>query len=149
LFIQTPYLIIDDIMSAALIAAAKNGVDVRIMTPGIPDKRYAHATTRSYYRELLRGGVKIYEFTPGFIHSKTIVADKKLACIGTINFDCRSLYLHFECAALLFGGETPSVLSADFSKTQAKCRAVTEQDCKVGLLGSVIRSLLRLFAPLL
>jgi cardiolipin synthase len=101
-YIQTPYLILDDSMVSALVLAAKNGVDVRILTPGVPDKEYVHITTRSYYKELIAGGVKIYEYSPGFIHAKVMVADDTVATVGTVNLDCRSLYLHFECAVYMY-----------------------------------------------
>ena len=148
-YIQTPYLILDDTMVSALILSAKNGVDVRIITPGVPDKRYVHMTTRSYYRELTAAGVKIYEYTPGFIHAKVLVADDAVAVVGTINMDCRSLYLHFECGAWLCGSKTVPQIKQDFLKTQALCKAIKAEDCRVNPLMRIIRSLFRLFAPLM
>ena len=101
-YIFTPYLIIDEEMCVALCNAAKSGVDVRIVTPGIPDKKLIYKVTRSYYAGLVRQGVRIYEYTPGFIHAKQCVCDGEAATCGTINMDYRSLYLHFENGAFLY-----------------------------------------------
>ncbi|MBE7035694.1 MAG: cardiolipin synthase [Ruminococcaceae bacterium] len=149
LYIETPYLIIDDAMVAALILAAKNGVDVRIMTPGVPDKWYAHMTTRSYYRELLEGGVAIYEYTPGFIHSKVMAADDAVAVVGTVNMDCRSLFLHFECATWLCGCRAIRHIRKDFTETLKKCKKIEVSDCKLGLFKRILQMVLRLLAPLM
>ncbi len=149
LYIQTPYLILDDGMVSALIRAAKNGVDVRILTPGVPDKKYVHLTTRSYYKELLAGGVRVFEYAPGFIHSKVLCADDKQAVVGTVNLDCRSLYLHFECGVFMCGEECIPEIRRDFETTQKLCREITLENCKCSIVTSVIRSLFRLFAPLL
>ena len=148
-YIQTPYLIIDDVMLAALIRAAKNGVDVRIVTPHVPDKWYVHMTTRSFYPDLLAGGVKIYEYTPGFIHSKVLVSDDRIATVGTINFDCRSLYLHFECGAWLFDSPAVTEIREDFMKTLESCGLVTEKDCKTNVCKRLVQRMFRLFAPLM
>lgn len=110
-------------------------MDVKLIVPGQPDKRSVFAVTRSYYKELIEGGVKIYEYTPGFIHAKTFVSDGDTAVVGSINLDYRSLYLHFECAALLCGGAAPAEVEADFQQTLAKCREVTLEDCRRDSLG--------------
>ena len=102
IYITTPYLIVGNEMITALTLAAQSGVDVRIITPGVPDKKAVFMMTRSFYEPLTRAGVKIYEYTPGFIHSKMMIADDLYAVIGSINLDYRSLYLHFECAAFLY-----------------------------------------------
>ncbi len=149
LYIQTPYLIIDDAMVSALILAAKNGVDVRILTPAIPDKKYVHMTTRSYYRELMDGGVKIYEYSPGFIHSKVMVADDMTAVVGTVNMDCRSLFLHFECASFLCGAKAVVQIRQDFIQTLEKCKQITLADGKLSPLKRLLQMMLRLFAPLM
>ena len=99
-YICTPYLVPDDEMKNALIRAAKRGVDVRLITPGIPDKKVIYRLTRSYYPTLIAAGVKIYEYTPGFVHAKSIVCDDRITLVGTINMDFRSLYLHFECGRI-------------------------------------------------
>ncbi len=104
-YIFTPYLIIDTELINALILCAKHGVDVRLMTPGIPDKKLVYMITRSYYRSLIEGGVRIYEYTPGFVHSKVFVSDDRCAAVGTVNLDYRSLYLHFENGTYLYGSE--------------------------------------------
>ncbi len=149
LYIQTPYLILDDSMVSALVLAAKNGVDVRILTPGIPDKCYVHMTTRSYYRDLLSAGVKIYEYAPGFVHAKVMVADDCVATVGTVNLDCRSLYLHFECGAWLCGGAEIPKIRQDFMNTLEDCKQISPTDCRTGFWGTIVQEILRLFAPLL
>lgn len=149
LYINTPYLIIDDSMVSALTLAAKSGVDVRIVTPHKWDKRFVHMTTRSYYRDLIRGGVKVYEYTPGFIHSKTFVADDEVATVGTTNLDFRSLYLHFECGVWMC--KTPAVaqIKEDFLRTLDMCEQITEESCRAGMIVRALQPLLRLFAPLM
>lgn len=149
LYLQTPYLIIDDGMVSALILSAKNGVDVRIITPAVPDKRYVHMTTRSYYKELISGGVKIYEYTPGFLHSKVMAADDQVAVVGTVNMDCRSLFLHFECGSFLCGSKTVPIIREDFIETLAKCKKIEESDVKLPILKRLLQMVLRLFAPLM
>lgn len=127
-YIFTPYLIIDSEMQTALCEAAKRGVDVRIVTPGIPDKKTAFHLTRSYYPVLLNAGVRIYEYTPGFIHAKSFVCDDQIGVVGTINMDYRSLYLHFECGTLFYGGQAVSDLRADAEATFAVSRPVAPKD---------------------
>ena len=125
--IMTPYLIIDHEMVTALTFAAKRGVDVKLITPGWPDKKTVFALTRSYYKELIAGGVQIYEYTPGFVHAKTFVSDGDTAVTGSINLDYRSLYLHFECAALVYRAPAVADIEADFQATLAKCRQVSRE----------------------
>lgn len=149
LYINTPYLIIDDILIEALTQSAKGGVDVRIVTPGIADKPLVHAMTRCYYHELLESGVKIYEYSPGFMHSKTVVSDDRTGVVGTINFDYRSLYLHFECGVLLFGCGAISEVKADFLDALEQCRQIKAEACEKKFLGRLFQQVLRLFAPLL
>ncbi len=148
-YICTPYLIIDDDMVSALILAAKSGVDVRIITPHIGDKRLVHMTTRSYYRELTRGGVKIYEYLDGFTHAKTFVADDTVAIVGTTNLDFRSLYLHFECGVRLLGTSSVHAVRQDFERTLMHCREITAADCKYHPFVRTLQDILRLFAPLM
>ena len=150
IYITTPYLVIDVATNTALCNAAKAGVDVRIITPGIPDKKLVYSVTRSYYAGLVRSGVRIYEYTPGFIHAKQCVADGKTAVVGTINMDYRSLYLHFENAVLFHGCTAVQQVEQDFLDTFPQCREVTEQ--YRAARSAVLRGgqcLLRLFAPLL
>ena len=149
LYIQTPYLIIDDSMVQALILAAKSGVDVRIITPRKPDKWYVHMTTRSYYRDFIRGGVKLYEYTPGFIHSKVMVSDDMVATVGSVNLDFRSLYLHFECGAWLLNCQAVKEIKEDFLTTLRFCTEVLEEDCRVGFIKKVLQNVFRLLAPLM
>lgn len=148
-YINTPYLIIDDSMVSALSLAAKSGVDIRIVTPHHWDKRLVHMTTRSYYPELLNAGIRIYEYTPGFIHSKTFVSDDQTATVGTTNMDFRSLYLHFECGVRMHGSKAVMEVRDDFMKTLELCQEITEADCRCGLLRRLGQNVLRIFAPLM
>lgn len=149
-YITTPYLIIDNEMVTALTIAAKNGVDVRIITPHIADKWYVHTVTRSYYETLVESGVRIYEYTPGFIHAKTYVSDDRYAVVGTINMDYRSLYLHFECGTWMCGSSCVEQVRDDFIATLKICGEVTLEQCRsVKLPVRVCRALLRTFAPLM
>lgn len=132
--IMTPYLVLDQEMITALTFAAKRGVDVRVILPGTPDKKPVFAISRSYYKELLAGGVKIYEYTPGFVHSKMFVSDDKTAVVGSINLDYRSLYLHFECAALFHGCSAVADVERDMQETLRKCVEITPADCRRGNL---------------
>lgn len=148
-YINTPYLIVDDSMVSALCLAAKSGVDVRIVTPHRWDKWIVHMTTRSYYRDLIKAGVKIYEYTNGFNHAKTFVSDDCLATVGTTNLDFRSLYLHFECGALLYESDAVMEIKADFLHTLDICQQITETDCKENFVVRLFQDVLRLFAPLM
>ena len=149
-YITTPYLILSSEMFTALTSAAKCGVDVRIITPHVPDKWYVHAVSRSHYQPLIEAGVKIYEYAPGFIHAKTFVVDDDYAVVGTINLDYRSLYLHFECAVWMY--QTPSVAQVrdDFFKTQQISQEITLEECRsLSFPRRLGRSVLRVFAPLM
>ena len=150
LYFMTPYLIITDEMHRALRLAAKRGVDVRIITPGIPDKKTVYAVTRSYYAGLAAQGVRIYEYTPGFCHAKQCICDGRIATVGTSNLDYRSLYHHFENNVVLYGCDAVGEIAADFERTFPQCREVTE-DYRAGR-GAMLRTwqyILRLFAPLM
>lgn len=149
LYIATPYLIIDDSTVSALTLAAKSGVDVRIITPYRYDKFLVHFTTRSYYRKLIHAGVKIYEYSPGFIHSKLFVTDDEAATVGTANMDFRSLYLHFECGAVMYGTKAVAQVKEDFLRTVEVCREITPRDCHRSWPVRLIQSIMRLFAPLM
>ena len=146
-YIYTPYLIISYEMQTALELAAKRGVDVRIVTPGIPDKPVVYRMTRSFYRPLLEAGVRIYEFTPGFLHAKTFIVDGKVACVGTINLDYRSLYLHFETGTLLYYHPVIEQISEDFFQVLDVSRERVLNDLNQSFFGEIVDSLLRLFAP--
>lgn len=148
-YIFTPYLIIDDSMISALTLAAKSGVDVRIITPHIWDKWLIHITTRSYYRELIKAGVKVYEYSKGFLHAKAFVSDDHTATIGTTNLDFRSLYLHFECGAWLYGGHAVMDLKQDFMSTLEECHQITLNDCSRNVFVKIFQDMLRVLAPLM
>ncbi len=149
-YITTPYLILDNEMQTALCNAAKRGIDVRIITPHIPDKWYVHAVTRANYQILIESGVKIFEYLPGFIHGKTFAVDDKFATVGTINLDYRSLYLHFECGVWLYHCNSVFEVKEDFLQTQKMCQKITLAACKaVPWYIRLGRSLLRIFAPIL
>jgi cardiolipin synthase len=149
-YIYTPYLIIDSEMSTALCNAAKSGVDVRIITPGIPDKKTVFLLTRSHYPELLKNGVKIYQYTPGFVHAKCFVCDDKYATVGSINLDYRSLCLHFECGALFYQSRVVAEVQEDILQTLSACEEITIEQCEnLRLPTRLVRGVLRLFAPLL
>lgn len=151
LYIITPYLLIDDNMNDELVLAAKRGVDVRIMTPGIPDKKLIYQMTRSYYGALVRGGVRIFEYTPGFCHAKQYLSDDMTATIGTINMDYRSLYLHFENGVLLHNVDAIKDIRKDFDETFAQCKEVTDDYTvdKRKIPKRIAQCLLRFFAPLM
>ena len=146
-YIMTPYLIIDTELINALILAAKHGVDVRLITPGVPDKKIVWDITRSYYHQLIRGGVKVYEYTPGFVHAKVFVSDDYTATVGTVNLDYRSLYLHFENGTYLYGSKKILEIKQDFLETQEKCHEMTLEETRNGPFKELVLAVLRLFAP--
>lgn len=148
-YIATPYLLISDKMESALCLAAKRGVDVRILMPGIPDKPTVFFMAKSYYPPLLKAGVQIYEYTPGFVHAKSYVCDDRIATVGTINMDFRSLYLHFECGTFLYGCKAVLDIKHDMEECFPKCHQVSLGDCRRGLIGNMITSILRVLAPLM
>lgn len=149
-YIMTPYLILDNQMITALLFAAKRGVDVKLILPHIPDKKYANILAKSHYRQLTEGGVQIYEYTPGFVHVKQFVSDDKKAVVGTINLDYRSLYLHFECGVYMYDCPVVQDIAEDFRQTLEKCQPVTMETIRQEKL--IIRfcgALLKLIAPLM
>lgn len=149
IYFFTPYLIIDNELITALILAAKRGVDVRIITPGIPDKKMVFLATQSYYQQLVEGGVLIFQYRPGFVHSKVAVCDDKFATVGTINLDYRSLYFHFENGVYLY--QCPAVLDIknDILKTLEDCTNITKELCRKNMFFQLVQGVLRIFAPLL
>ncbi|MBE6022554.1 MAG: cardiolipin synthase [Cellulosilyticum sp.] len=148
--IMSPYLILDGEMETALIFAAKRGVDVRIVLPHIPDKKYAFALAKTHYKALLKGGVKIYEYTPGFVHAKVFLSDDQKAVVGTINLDYRSLYHHFECATYLYEAPAIKDIKKDFKETLEKCQEVKLEDLKKEKLSMVLMGkCLKVLAPLM
>jgi cardiolipin synthase len=148
-YIFTPYLIIDTEFINALILAAKHGVDVKLITPGIPDMKIVWQITRSYYRQLMGGGVKIYEYTPGFIHSKVFVSDDRIATVGTVNLDYRSLYLHFENGTYLVNSKKVLDVRDDILETLKSCHQMYPEELKTNFFSELWLSLLRVFAPLM
>lgn len=148
-YITTPYLIIDYELTEGLVAAARRGVDVRIITPGKADKPLVKVMTKSAYPYLIEGGVSIYEYTPGFIHEKTVVSDDKYALIGTINLDYRSLVHHFEDAVLIYGSETVMRVKSEYLKTVSVSERCALGRARLKLKEKIIRNLIRIFAPLL
>lgn len=148
--IFTPYLVTDEETMNVMIATARSGVRVRIVCPGTNDSTVVAAVARSYYEDLIRAGVEIYEYEPGFMHAKSVVADDEYAVIGTINFDYRSLYLNQENAVWMWKTSCISDMSTDFTATLEKCRSITLAECEaVGLRTRLFRSVLKVLAPLL
>lgn len=148
-YICTPYLVVDNEIMNALTSAAKCGVDVRMICPHIPDKWYVHLVTRSYYAPLMKAGVRIYEYTPGFIHSKTFVCDDDYGICGTINLDYRSLFLHHECAVWMYKSGAIADMKASFLETLEKCEEITRESYRRPWYVRLGQSLLRVLAPLM
>ena len=149
-YIMTPYLILDGEMETAIRFAAERGVDVRLILPGTPDKKLPYALAKTHYASLLASGVKLFEYTPGFVHAKTFVSDDREAVVGTINLDYRSLYHHFECAAYLNGAACTEDIRRDFLATQALCRPVTRETLKAEKRGVKLAGILmKVIAPLM
>jgi cardiolipin synthase len=150
LYIATPYLVIDHEMMTALTLAARDGVDVRIITPHIPDKWYVHAVTRANYRPLLESGARVFEYAPGFIHQKTFVADGECGTVGTVNLDFRSLYLHFECGVWLCGCGSVAAMRGDFLRTQEESQEIALADLDGDSFAARAAGwFLRIFSPML
>lgn len=150
IYITTPYLIVDNEMITALTLAAQSGIDVRIITPRVPDKKTVFMMTRSFYEPLTKAGVKIYEYVPGFIHSKMMVADDNYAVVGSINLDYRSLYLHFECATFLYHCQEINSIKEDILDTISVSEEMTYESClQMNKPYRLWLSFLRLYAPLL
>ena len=147
---MSPYLILDGELETALCFAAQRGVDVKLILPGIPDKKVAYSLAKTHYKELHEAGVKIYEYTPGFVHAKVFVSDDIKAVVGTINLDYRSLYHHFECATYLYKTDCIAEIEQDFQDTLAKCREVSTESIKNEKLSyKLIGGLAKLISPLM
>ena len=148
--IMTPYLIPDDRMIMALTYAAKRGVEVIIIMPHIPDKKYAFMLAKTYYNQLLEAGVRIFEYEPGFVHAKVFVSDDVKAVVGTVNLDYRSLYHHFECGLVLYRNSQVAVMEQDIQDTLKKCIRVEAEDYKkLKLTDRALGRIMRLVAPLM
>ena len=149
-WITTPYLILDSEMISALDLAVDNGVDVRIVIPGIPDKRMVYDVTKANVDELIRKGVKVYEYTPGFIHGKVCLTDDRNALVGTVNMDFRSYYLHYECGIWMRDTDCISDIKKDFLNIFRSSHLVTLEDCEnVNSIIRIYRKILRIISPLL
>ena len=148
--IMTPYLILDNELESALKYASMRGIDVKIILPGIPDKKVAFALAKTHYRSLIGAGVKIYEYSPGFVHAKVWTSDDSKAVVGTINLDYRSLYHHFECATYMYKTKCISDIEWDFQETLSKCREVTSETIKnETLYYKAVGSLAKIISPLM
>lgn len=149
-WIYTPYLVTDNEMITALKLAAKRGVDVRIVTPGVPDKKFVYWLTQSNYQNLIGAGVRIFQYAPGFIHAKCVLVDDESATVGTINFDYRSFYHHFECGVYLYRAQAVEELKKDMEKTFRVCEEITLSWCRDKFVKTnVIGPLLKLLSPLM
>ncbi len=148
-YITTPYLILDDTLKSAICAAGKRGVDVRIIVPHIPDKWYVHSVSKSHYQDLVDANVKVYEYTPGFIHSKVCIADDKYSVVGTINLDYRSLYLHFECGVWMYRSNANEAIKKDFMEMMEISELMNEKDLSVSLPKKMGRSILKILSPIM
>jgi cardiolipin synthase len=150
IYITTPYLVLDYSMNEALTVAAKSGIDVRIITPHIPDKKSVFEVTRANYHALMEAGVKIYEYTPGFIHAKTFLVDGDYGVVGTINLDYRSLYLHFECGVWVYRHPVIEAITDDFLRTQQESRQILPDETnRLSWMKRLCRAVLQLVAPLM
>ena len=148
--IMTPYLILDSEMENALRYAALRGVDVKLILPGIPDKKLPYALAKTHFARLMEAGVEIFLYDPGFVHAKSFVADGREAVVGTINLDYRSLYHHFECALWMYGVDAVGDMERDFQETLARCSRVTEETlANTGRLEKWQGFVLKFLAPLL
>ena len=148
-YITTPYLIIDYDLTEDIKNAAMRGVDVRIVTPFIPDKKLIQIVTRGAYPDLLEAGVKIYEYTPGFIHSKNVISDDELAVVGTINFDYRSLVHHYENAVLMYQTESIADIKQDFEDLFDVSKEISLETLQNSWYQRLLKEIMQLFAPLL
>lgn len=144
----TPYLMPGNALLDSFVRAARRGVDVRIIMPGIPDKKFVYRMSRSFYSVLLEAGVKIYEYTPGFVHAKASLIDGVVGTVGTVNLDYRSLFLHFENNSLFYRASLLDDLKKDFLATQEKCVERTTQNIGKGFWKWLIDGVMRIFAPL-
>lgn len=148
--IMTPYLILDGELETALRYAGQRGIDVKLILPGIPDKKVAYSLAKTHYRWLLDAGVKIYEYTPGFVHAKVCISDDEKGVVGTINLDYRSLYHHFECATYMYRTPCISDMERDFNETLSKCREVTKESLKnQELFYRIVGPIVKFIAPLM
>ena len=145
----TPYLILGDRLLDAFTRASSRGVDVRIIMPGIPDKKIVYRISRSFYTVLLKAGVRIFEYTPGFVHAKASIIDDEVCTIGTVNLDYRSLFLHFENNSLFYKSSIHTALEKDYLETEEKCQEVIlGESFKTSFFRWLVDGVLRIIAPL-
>jgi cardiolipin synthase len=148
--IMTPYLILDYQMMSALSYAAKRGVEVVIIMPHVPDKKYAFVLAKTYYNELLEAGVRICEYEPGFVHAKVFVSDDTKAVVGTVNLDFRSLYHHFECGLVMYRNSQVGEIERDVQGTLENCIEISVDDYKnLKLTDKIVGKIMRIVAPLM
>ena len=146
----TPYFVISETVLTAILNSARSGVDVRVIVPYIPDKKLVNIATKSYYEVLLEAGVKVYEYKPGFIHSKTFVADDNTAIVGTANLDYRSMHLNFECAAWTYETGVEKDVKADFENMLKECVEVNLEDWKKrSIFTKMKEAIISAFSPML
>ena len=149
IYVFTPYFITGSELMMAIKLAAKRGIDVRIVTPGIPDKKFIYRMTQSSYKELVEAGVRIYQYKPGFIHSKVILCDDSLASVGSINMDNRSFYHHFECGVLIYMSKVIADIKKDFLQTFDECDEIDVSWCNRRRSRMLVDAILKLLSPLL
>ena len=147
-YIMTPYLVLDTVMVSSLVNAAKSGIDVRIIMPGIPDKKIVYMLSQSYYDVLLSAGVRIFEYEPGFVHAKVFLSDDETAVVGTVNLDYRSLTHHLENAVWMYGTECLKDIKKDYMDTLIKCNEVFKGEKKESIIRRILMPILRLFSPM-
>lgn len=149
IFITTPYLVIDSLLKNALTTAVKRGVDVRIVTPNTPDKLIIFCLTRANYLDLLKNGVKIYEYKPGFIHTKNILVDEEIAVVGTINLDYRSLIHHYECGVWMYNTDAINEIKQDFDNIFKVSSCIDKNKFKLKWYENLIYKIIGIFSPLM
>ena len=147
-YISTPYFVVDDEMLTAITNASKMGVDVRIVLPGIPDKKTVNQVTKSFYDRLVKAGVKVYEYKKGFNHSKLLLTDDKIATVGSVNFDYRSFYLSFECGVWMYKTDTIKDIAKDFEQMFEESILIDQKKCKASIFTRLFRAILSAFAPM-
>ena len=149
-WITTPYLILDSEVTSSLKLAAKNGVDVRIVVPAIPDKKMVYQVTKANYEPLIKTGIKIYEYTPGFIHGKVCLVDDKSALVGTVNMDFRSYYQHYECGVWMYDTKCIQDIKQDFEEIFSESHLVTMEECiRTNIFLKIYRNILKVFSPIM
>ena len=148
IYFYTPYLMLGETILNALLHASRRGVDIKIIVPGIPDKKFAYSITKSYYRTLAEAGIEIYTYTPGFLHGKSMIVDDKICAIGTVNLDFRSLFLHFENNSIFYKSSILNQVKKDYLETMQKSKLIKKEEIKKSYIRGFKDNLLKLVAPL-